>query len=599
METKEDRAIISVLIIEDNPGDKLIINEYLRESNQDKFLTTNCSSLSEALDLVRSEIFDAVILDLGLPDSSGLNSLKKIKELNDTVPVIVLTINESDDTGVAAITSGAQDYLIKEELKQADLHKAISYSINRKKLESDLRNSLELYENTFEQAAVGIAHVSTELKLLKVNKKFCDIIGYSKKELIRKSVEEITYPDDFEKDLVQLEKLLSGSVKNYTLEKRFIHKDGSIMWTNLTRSIIYNNRNAVQFFYTVIEDITERKTLELELKQQKDLLDNIINILPAGIWITDEKGNIIKSNDKGKEIWGESKYVGLDSLKEYKGWWAHNSKRLSDEDWAINRALNKEVTLGEIINIECFDGTKKTILNSAVPLIKDNNATGAVVISNDITNLIEAEEKLKASVKEKEILIKESHHRIKNNLQLMSSLLNLSLSNIQDQNAKNILTDSLNRMVSISTLHEYLYRSSDLNEVNVQTYLYKILDHIRVSLNTDSRNVKIAKDIDYFMISSGMAISLGLIVNELVTNAVKYAFRDKKAGIINLEVKQINNNIILKIKDNGIGISENIDLANTGTLGFQITYSLVSQYNGTIDYKVDNGTEFTIEFPGE
>jgi len=597
MDIQVDTTVITVLLIEDNPGDRLLINEQLREGTQfSRFSVKSCSSLAEGISLIKEEKIAVIILDLGLPDSTGLDSLRKIKELDDSIPVVVLTIDSSDLVGLKAIQCGAQDYLAKDEVQPKYLTRVIEYAVNRNELEQKLKDSLNLYTNTFEQAAVGMLHLSTNTAFIKVNKKFCSITGYSEYELSGKSIIDITFPDDLEKDLMNFEKLISGEIKSYSLEKRFVHKNGSLVWTNVTRTAIFNNQDEIKFVFTTVEDITYRKSLALELQQQKDLLLGIFDILPVGISILNSEGKLISNNKKHEDIWAGSEYNGIADHKKYKAWRAESGEEITSEEWASYRALTKkEISIGEVLEIQCFDGSRKTILNSAIPLVKDGNVLAVVVAVEDITAMVEAEHKLKRLIVEKEILVKESNHRIKNNLQLMASLINLQLVNTKDKKIQSILSDSRNRLNSVSFLHDYLYRSSDLNEVNVQTYLYKIIDHIRSINDYDARKIKILKDIDDFTINSSLAISIGLIINELVTNAVKYAFKNKEKGLISIELKKEDKNISLNLKDNGIGLPEKINFPKAKTLGFQIVYAMISQHSGSIEYKDNEGAEFIIK----
>jgi PAS domain S-box-containing protein len=591
MEIKEALYTLKLLVIEDNPGDQLIIKELLMDSS---FIIKNSSRLDDSLLLIEKEKFDAVILDLGLPDSDGINSLNSIKAFNSSLPIIVLTVDDSDQTGLMAIRNGAQDFITKHDLKPALLRKSIRYAISRKKLELELRESLAMNESIFDQAAVGLAHLSIELLFIKVNQKFCEIVGYEKNELLGKSLSLIAFPEDLEKDLTNIKALVSGKEKSYKIEKRFYHKNGSIVWTNLTRTAILDTSNKIICFFTTYEDITAKKLLEFELQRQNKLLDTVIGILPVGIWITDAFGKLISNNKKSEEIWVGSKYDDFGNMKEINGWWAHNGKRLSNEEWGLYRAITKkETSIGEIINIQCLDGTKKTILNSAVPILHNDEVIVAVAVNADITQIIETEKMLKILVKEKEMLIKEAHHRIKNNLQLVSSLIKLSQLNLNDTEAKAVLTSTLNRIMSISNLHEHLYRSEKENEIGIQSYMNTIVDHIKVGLLADTHEIKIEQKIEDFIISSRLAISLGLIVNELITNSVKHAFDNRNAAIY-IDIKQQDGGIILIFKDNGTGLPEKIDFENTETLGFQIIHSRVLQHNGYIENKNDEGAEFKI-----
>ncbi len=598
MELKAKEDQISVLLIEDNPGDQVLINNYLGEESDYEFMIKSSFNLSDGLKMLRNEKFDVIILDLGLPDSSGLGGLKAINQLDNSIPVIVLTIDNSDRTGISAIKNGAQDYITKDDIRNRSLSKSIAYAISRKKLELKLKESLSLYESTFEQASIGFAHLSVNAFFLRLNKKFCRILGYSPDDLLGKSIIDITYPEDLENDLKDLEKIISGKINSYTVEKRLMHKDGSIIWANISRTAILNDRNEIKYFFTTIEDITQKKTLELELQRNKDLLENIFSVLPVGVCILDSNRTLISRNKRFDEIWAGSDYNKIEDHKKYEGWLANIESEIINKDWACYKALkNREITLGEIIRIECFDGSRKTIINSAIPIINNGQVVCAVNVIEDITKLAETEAELKKLISEKEMLIKEANHRIKNNLQLISSFIHLQTENVTDNKIKNVLTDSLNRIASISLLHDYLYSSSNLNEVNMQTYLYKIVDRIIVTLLSGSKKIKIIKDIHNFTVDSGLAISIGIILNELITNAAKYAFEDEDNGIIHFEVKLIDKNILFNFNDNGKGLEKNIDFAKAGTLGFQIIYSLINQYGGTIDYEVNKGTMYKIKFP--
>jgi PAS domain S-box-containing protein len=463
---KEALNTFSILIIEDSSSDVQTIRDYFNNLSDNQYEIIDCSTLSKGINLLMHHKFDAVLLNLWLPDSSGLNTLKTIREAGIDLPVIVLTTEKNDEIGLELIKEGAQDYILKNQLRSSNMEKSLKYAIERKHLLLELNKSLKLFEETFEQAAVGFSNLSFDGKYIKINKKFADILGYSKEELIEKSIEDITHPEDLEEDLRNLKNLINGRIDNYKIEKRYIRKEGSIIWVSLTRTGIRLNRKEYEYLFTTIEDITERKKLE---------------------------------------------------------------------------------------------------------------------------------EGLKSIVTKKELLIKESHHRIKNNLQLVSSLLNISLLNLKENNAKDLLMDSQNRIRSISNLHEYLYKSSELNTVNIQHYLNNFLDYLRDSFSTDAHKIKLIKNINEFIIKNDLAVSIGLITNELITNAIKYAFRNREQGIIVVEAKKVDDLILLVIKDNGVGLNQNISLKDAETLGFQIVNALVMQHNGTVDCNVNNGTEFCIK----
>ena len=196
MEIQTLQSEVSLLIIEDNPGDVRIIEEVLRESSSNFYRLTSCSNLSLGIKTLNENKFDALILDLRLPDSSDIETLEIIRENDPDIPIVVLTIINNEEIGLAAIQSGAQDFLAKEQLGNKSLEKSIKFAIERKKLEQKIRDSENLFEITFELASVGMAHSSMEGKCLKVNHKCCEISGYEKEELLWKKVDFFTLKDE-------------------------------------------------------------------------------------------------------------------------------------------------------------------------------------------------------------------------------------------------------------------------------------------------------------------------------------------------------------------------------------------------------------------
>ena len=320
------------------------------------------------------------------------------------------------------------------------------------------------------------------------------------------------------------------------------------------------------------------------------------------MWIVDEHGNMIMHNKASEEIWGGTQNISIRKQPEFKGWWADSSKKIEPEEWASFNAFKYGKTyLNQIINIECFDGIKKTMMNSAVPMFDNNKKViGVVVINQDITKLIQIENELKSSLADKEMLMKEIHHRVKNNFQIISSLLSLQINSPKNKSADEILLDSRDRVKSMAILHEKLYKSQDINSINFEGYITGILKSLQSSYRLKEKNINLEIDIDEVIVSIDAAINLGLIINEIVVNSLKHAFTGKGGGTIIIRLKEKESGILeLIIKDNGRGIPENVDLENTDSLGILLINSFVKQVKGEIKLIRNNGTEFQIVFPKE
>lgn len=218
-------------------------------------------------------------------------------------------------------------------------------------------------------------------------------------------------------------------------------------------------------------------------------------------------------------------------------------------------------------------------------------------IWRDLTQKKNAEQVILKNVKEKEILLKEIHHRVKNNLQIIISLLNLQMNSISDEQTKLILKQSKSRIESMSKIHEMLYKSTDFSTIDFKIYLKELIETLIQNFTGSAKKIKINLDMEKVVLSINTAIPLGLIINELTTNSMKHAFLNISNCEIQIQIKELKNTFEMKYMDNGNGYSYNVGFNNTQTLGFQLISSLVEQLEGNIvRKKVDKGTCYSLTF---
>ena len=229
-------------------------------------------------------------------------------------------------------------------------------------------------------------------------------------------------------------------------------------------------------------------------------------------------------------------------------------------------------------------------------LIKRNGRVeGILSILRDVTERKRAEEKIKASLEEKEILLREIHHRVKNNLQVISSLLNLQSGYMRDLTYTDMLKESQNRIQSMALIHEKLYQSTDLANIDVREYIQQLVLRLFHSYGIGAHKATFILDVDNVSLGVDTAIPCGLIINELVSNCLKHAFPGKRRGEITVALHARDGNIELTIADNGVGIPENLNLGNLNSLGLHLVTILVEdQLNGTLVLTREKGTEFRI-----
>ncbi|MGD1852811.1 MAG: response regulator [Leptolyngbyaceae cyanobacterium] len=211
----------------------------------------------------------------------------------------------------------------------------------------------------------------------------------------------------------------------------------------------------------------------------------------------------------------------------------------------------------------------------------------------DMIKRQQAEYQLKVSLREKEALLKEIHHRVKNNLQIISSLLNLQAYSIKDDTVLNLFRESQNRICLMALVHEKLYQSNNLGKISFLDYVETLSRYILSSYKIDAKEVELIIDFDDIYLEIDIAVPCGLIINELMSNALKYAFLDVEQGIISIRANIISKDrFSIVFEDNGIGISKEIDIHATETLGLQLVLSLTQQLEGELEIQTDCGTTF-------
>jgi len=228
-------------------------------------------------------------------------------------------------------------------------------------------------------------------------------------------------------------------------------------------------------------------------------------------------------------------------------------------------------------------------------LLNINGEDMIIFVIQDLTDIKKAQRELEKALEEKELLLKEIHHRVKNNLMIISSLLSLQARYLKDKEAFEIFKESENRAKSMALIHERLYRSSNLKEIDMMDYLKTLARGIFTSYSPPG--VKLNFDIDKIKMDIEQAIPVGLIVNELITNSFKHAFPENGEGEVNLKLKSLDGKIFLEVSDNGIGFPEDLDWQNTESLGLQLVKSLADQINAEVRMISDNGTTFRLTIP--
>lgn len=324
--------------------------------------------------------------------------------------------------------------------------------------------------------------------------------------------------------------------------------------------------------------------------------DKIVSTMSNFLLLLDENKRIVNVNQATLHLFGYKKeeLIGkkVDILFARKKDSATIfEKKKNKSYYSVNSIVNKESTL------HSKKGDNIPVILSISPIIGDSSQIiGLVLIGSDIKDLKQAETRIKYSLEEKEVLLQEVHHRVKNNLQIISSLLNLQTRYIHDKEDLEIFRESQSRVKSMAIIHELLYQSSDFAHIDFKEYISSLVAYLFQYYSVDPQKIKFNLNVDSTMLGMETAIPCGLIVNELISNSLKYAFPNGCTGYISVSLHPHSDHYLLEIEDNGIGLPDNIEFEKTDTLGLRLVMGLINQIDGTIELKADSGTKYQINF---
>jgi PAS domain S-box-containing protein len=431
--------------------------------------------------------------------------------------------------------------------------------------------------------------------LLEANEGFFNLTGYTKEEIIGQSTLDLGLWEEPDQRKELIERIRTdGQVENFEINMKM--KDDSTKTALLSARTIH--LEGIPCLLSVSRDITEIKRARQALIGSEEKFRAAFESSPDSILIVDQEQRIIKDVNQGfVTTTGYTREEVLGFSSDDFGIWEDSS----DRD-RFYEAVGKEgATDGFEANFRLKDGTISRGLLSARTVMLSGKPHLLVTV-RDITSLMEAHLKLRASLDEKNVLLREIHHRVKNNLQVVSGLLNLQSHHIDDPAYKVIYRESQSRIVAMALIHEELYQSADLARVHFAHYIRSLCENLMTSYGAKKRGIKLEIDTQEAEVAMDTAIPCGLIINELVTNALKHAFPEERGGTIHLCFRQIlqeqnqEESYELIVKDDGTGMAYSPDINERTTLGLQLVVHLVEQLGGTLEIEREKGTLFRITF---
>jgi PAS domain S-box-containing protein len=442
-------------------------------------------------------------------------------------------------------------------------------------------------------AEIGIWENNLATNDLNWTEEMYSILGFNSTEQI--NLEDVIkiFPQN---ELKRFQHAVTSAINDnipYSMDYKIIRPDGLIRYIHDEGQILRDDSGKAKTMFGTTQDITQRKMVEKSLQDSESKFRNLVETTPDMIWEIDNRGTFIYISPQSTDILG---YTPQEIIGK-------KIFTFIDEGAVerINKIFNTHIKNFNKINtleVPAYrkDGTGITLeIRSVRASDNKDNHDGFQGIARDITERTIATNQLKTSIKEKNILLQEIHHRVKNNMQIISSLLNLQITYLDDKEAVNLLKESQNRVRSMAIIHEKLYQSNDFTKINLTEYIkslvnglfysYSIKNHINSIINVDDVKLNIET-----------AVPIGLILNELVSNSLKHGF-PKGSGEVYIRLKNVEDKYEMIVGDNGIGFPKDIDFKKTESLGLQLVNNLVNQIDGEIVFNNDHGTEFKIIFP--
>lgn len=487
-----------------------------------------------------------------------------------------------------------------------------------------------------------IFQIDSECIITSATPSIKQLSGYWPHEIIQKKIDDIIHPADLDQVLDALRKLPTTK-KPVNMEHRIKRSDGNNLWVESNCNAIHDMENKFKSIVLVTRDISKRKKIEERIKIKNQTLKGINKIFKESLMSEDESEVSNISLNVCKEI-TNSKYGWIIEFNP-KG--SLNTLFITDPDWeeypigekktdVLLNDLKEQGLYGKVTR----DG-KSFFTNDpykhessirtppdhprissflGVPLEQGGEVFGAICLANkedgydlkdqEIMGKLSvaiseslmrkrAENLLITALKDKDLLIKEIHHRVKNNLMVISSLLNLQSRYIKDKEALSLFRESQSRAKSMALIHERLYKSDDFKSINFGEYITNLADILYNTYVSDKNRIKLdlqMENIEDLKVDINNAIPLGLIVNELLSNAMKHAFPKYMQGRIMVDFYKDDDQFELVVSDDGIGFPQELNYKNTESLGLQVVNTLTNQIGGKITMDVDKGTTFTIKF---
>ncbi|WP_292346526.1 PAS domain S-box protein [Methanoregula sp. PtaB.Bin085] len=491
----------------------------------------------------------------------------------------------------------------------------------RKIAEDALRASETRFRSLIQNSSDIIRILDRDRKIVYESTSSERILGYPAGSLVGRNPQDYIHPDDRERVSEDFREVIKGTNNGVPTEFRILKADGSYLWVDAIGTNLLGVPG-VDGIVITIRPIEQRKQMENELRENQIRLATAMDMASLVNWEFDVNTGMFTFNDRFYALYG--------TTAEQEGGYRMPAETYVREFVHPDDVAYATSVIGNVASITDpnysaevehriirRDGEMRyVIVRFGVIMDKDGRVVRTRGANQDITNqkmmeseirslnrsleqrVVQRTEELNKSLQEKELLLREIHHRVKNNLQIIISILRLQKRHITDPVTLTALMDGESRVRSMALVHEKLYRSKDLEHIDIGDYLKALTQYLFTTYAIEQRRIAFSVAIGDLSLDIQRAIPIGLILNELISNALKHAFPEGRKGEVRITGKKEEDRILIFIEDNGVGFPDGLDWKHTQSLGMHLVMTLIDQVRGTIELATGSkGSRFTISIP--
>jgi len=523
-----------ILTIEDEEAIRASFVSFLEDYGFEMLEAENGEA---GIELIEKELPDLLLVDLRMPKVDGLTVMDYIRTNHPSIPVIAVSGTGNIADVIEAMHLGAWDYILKPVEDLNILLYAVKRALEKVRLYRENEKYRERLESEVDKKTSQLTEANIRLKS----------INYELKEIVKNATRMVSINriDQFGEEIM-------GHFGQHLMAA-----GGSI----------YLIRGEQLVCVSCLDPGHAPKTIDLPLKPDSPFQ----KVLETGQSLFCSGSDDISLAPSGWKGYQDDSFL-IYPIRGQKG---RIIGLLSIHNKTIPPFTEEDYEIGALLAAFCSEGLRAT---------------------NAFEELLERERELEQSLSEKDVLLREIHHRVKNNMQIIISLMNLQRPVYKEEFDQRLVDKSIRRIQAMALAHEQLYRTEDLTKINLSLYVRGIVEEILRNSTMVGSKIKVSTAIEDHNIALDQIIPVGIIIHELVDNALEHAFRDGRAGWIKIEGGAVQNRCSISVTDNGTGLSADFDLETAGSLGFMLVKTLTSQIDGTVQYVRDGGTCFLLEF---